>query len=267
MMTQNWALPAPPHLVAINVDAVDAAKNYEMDAGARRRRRRGGPLRWPSALPQRDGLDDARARAWPSCAPSARAALASRVPATRSSSSTRRARRARRRRRVRRHVHPRLLAGRAHPRAGPARARLPDGLGHARLRPSRSRSARRWRGAGPVVACRRRRHALRAAASWRPSPRSGSRSPRSSSTTAATGCCASTSASRATRLRRGPQTPRLRGARGGVRHQAETVEGLGDDFGEALARHVADSSPPCWWRVRGWSRRPPRSPRWYRRRK
>jgi thiamine pyrophosphate-dependent acetolactate synthase large subunit-like protein len=29
MMTQNWAMPAPRHLVAINVDAADAAKSYE----------------------------------------------------------------------------------------------------------------------------------------------------------------------------------------------------------------------------------------------
>ena len=28
MMTQNWAMPAPPGLVAINVDAADASKNY-----------------------------------------------------------------------------------------------------------------------------------------------------------------------------------------------------------------------------------------------
>ena len=28
MMTQNWAMPAPPALVAINVDAADASKNY-----------------------------------------------------------------------------------------------------------------------------------------------------------------------------------------------------------------------------------------------
>jgi acetolactate synthase-1/2/3 large subunit len=30
-MTQNWRLPRPPALTAINVDAVDAAKNYEPD--------------------------------------------------------------------------------------------------------------------------------------------------------------------------------------------------------------------------------------------
>jgi thiamine pyrophosphate-dependent acetolactate synthase large subunit-like protein len=29
MMTQNWRMPAPEHLVAVNVDPVDASKNYE----------------------------------------------------------------------------------------------------------------------------------------------------------------------------------------------------------------------------------------------
>ncbi len=31
MTTQNWAMPAPPALVAVNVDAADAAKNYRPD--------------------------------------------------------------------------------------------------------------------------------------------------------------------------------------------------------------------------------------------
>jgi thiamine pyrophosphate-dependent acetolactate synthase large subunit-like protein len=31
MMTQNWAMPAPPTLVAVNVDPADAAKNYPPD--------------------------------------------------------------------------------------------------------------------------------------------------------------------------------------------------------------------------------------------
>jgi thiamine pyrophosphate-dependent acetolactate synthase large subunit-like protein len=31
MMTQNWRMPAPPRLVAVNVDAVDAAKGYAPD--------------------------------------------------------------------------------------------------------------------------------------------------------------------------------------------------------------------------------------------
>lgn len=31
MMTQNWAMPAPPKLLAVNVDAADAGKNYPAD--------------------------------------------------------------------------------------------------------------------------------------------------------------------------------------------------------------------------------------------
>jgi thiamine pyrophosphate-dependent acetolactate synthase large subunit-like protein len=31
MMTQNWRMPKPPALVAINIDAADATKNYEAD--------------------------------------------------------------------------------------------------------------------------------------------------------------------------------------------------------------------------------------------
>jgi len=31
MMTQNWAMPAPPQLIAVNVDAADATKNYPAD--------------------------------------------------------------------------------------------------------------------------------------------------------------------------------------------------------------------------------------------
>ncbi|HEX8854405.1 MAG TPA: thiamine pyrophosphate-binding protein, partial [Thermoleophilaceae bacterium] len=31
MMTQNWAMPQPPALIAVNVDAADAAKNYHPD--------------------------------------------------------------------------------------------------------------------------------------------------------------------------------------------------------------------------------------------
>ena len=31
MMTQNWAMPAPPTLVAVNVDEADVNKSYEAD--------------------------------------------------------------------------------------------------------------------------------------------------------------------------------------------------------------------------------------------
>jgi thiamine pyrophosphate-dependent acetolactate synthase large subunit-like protein len=61
MMTQNWAMPAPRHLVAINVDAADAAKSYEPelvlagDAAAV-----GAAL--AERLPERGGVDELRER-------------------------------------------------------------------------------------------------------------------------------------------------------------------------------------------------------------
>jgi acetolactate synthase-1/2/3 large subunit len=56
MTTQNWRMPQPPALLAINVDAADAAKNYRPDhvlAGDAR----AVTERLASAVPQRDGLD------------------------------------------------------------------------------------------------------------------------------------------------------------------------------------------------------------------
>jgi thiamine pyrophosphate-dependent acetolactate synthase large subunit-like protein len=61
MMTQNWAMPPPRHLVAINVDAADAAKSYEPelvlvgDAAEV-----GGAL--AGRLPARGGVDELSAR-------------------------------------------------------------------------------------------------------------------------------------------------------------------------------------------------------------
>jgi acetolactate synthase-1/2/3 large subunit len=61
MMTQGWAMPQPPHLVALNVDPEDAAKNYlpdqllEGDAGE-------GLRLLEAALKPRGGLDSLRRR-------------------------------------------------------------------------------------------------------------------------------------------------------------------------------------------------------------
>jgi thiamine pyrophosphate-dependent acetolactate synthase large subunit-like protein len=61
MMTQNWALPKPPHLIAINVDAEDATKNYDPEILIL-----GDAAEVTAALaeelPARDGLDDVRRR-------------------------------------------------------------------------------------------------------------------------------------------------------------------------------------------------------------
>ena len=56
MTTQNWRMPQPPALLAINVDAADAAKNYRPDhvlVGDAR----AVTERLAAAVPQRDGLD------------------------------------------------------------------------------------------------------------------------------------------------------------------------------------------------------------------
>ena len=56
MTTQNWRMPQPPALLAINVDAADAAKNYRPDhvlVGDART----VTERLAAAVPQRDGLD------------------------------------------------------------------------------------------------------------------------------------------------------------------------------------------------------------------
>ncbi|WP_433291074.1 thiamine pyrophosphate-binding protein [Pseudonocardia sp. CA-142604] len=61
MTTQNWRMPAPPALLAINVDAEDAAKNYRPDLVLV-----GDALavteRLAAAVPARDGLGDLTAR-------------------------------------------------------------------------------------------------------------------------------------------------------------------------------------------------------------
>ena len=63
MNTQNWLQPQPPHIVAVNLDAADASKNYAVDvvvrrarpepsAAARRRRRRRLPRGPRRGLPR-----------------------------------------------------------------------------------------------------------------------------------------------------------------------------------------------------------------------
>ena len=52
--TQNWLQPQPPHVVAVNVDPEDAAKNYRVDAVV--------PALDPQRLRARDGADDVVAR-------------------------------------------------------------------------------------------------------------------------------------------------------------------------------------------------------------
>jgi thiamine pyrophosphate-dependent acetolactate synthase large subunit-like protein len=55
-MTQNWSMPAPPHLIAINVDPEDAAKNYLPDLTLEADAREGAEA-LAQGLEQRGGLD------------------------------------------------------------------------------------------------------------------------------------------------------------------------------------------------------------------
>jgi thiamine pyrophosphate-dependent acetolactate synthase large subunit-like protein len=61
MMTQNWAQPPPAHLVTINVDPADAAKNYEPELALTGDAATVGAA-LAERLPQRDGLDELGAR-------------------------------------------------------------------------------------------------------------------------------------------------------------------------------------------------------------
>ena len=219
MNTMGWRLPLPGARAAINIDGADAAKNYAMDAvveaDALKRSDRSRGSRTHGARRGSTTCPRSRGRC-ANCAPTTTCA-GDRVPRAHPHRAPRR------RGRVRRHVHPRLLALRAVPGREPARPALPDGLGHARLR---VRGVDRRRGRGRPAAAgrrgdRRRRHAVRARRARRPSRRSGSRSRSWSSTTAATGCCATgaktiptTAATSPRRLRRGRRRVRHRGRAG-----------------------------------------------------
>ena len=259
MTTQNWRQPAPPQLVAINVDPADATEelrgrtsSLEADAAtaaaalARRRSTRAGAA--SLGRPGRAAGERARARRRAEHRRRARVPRRLRAPPCPTTPTV-----------VCRHVHPGLLARRLPPRARAAAAAVPDGLGHAGLRVPGGARARRCAAAGPVVAVSRRR---RLPVRLRRARHGGAGAPpahrRSSSTTAATGCCASTSDRAGDRAaRRRPATRRTSSrsrARFGVR--AEAVDGLGDAFAAALAaprRRLP--SPPCSSRAPRCSRR------------
>ena len=199
-------------------------------------------------LAPRDGLD-ARASACTRCAREACAAL----DAARAALPRRDAlRAARRRRRRRRHVHPRLLARRLLHAGGAAPAADPARLGHARLRVpggARRRARRRpgrWsRSPATAASCSR-------AASWRRWRRSGIPLTAVIVDDGGYGMLrydqdvAGASATASTCAR--PTSRRWRRAFG---IRAETVDGLDDEFGEALAAHVARARRrACSWRAR-----------------
>ena len=133
-----------------------------------------------------------------------------------------------------------------------------------------SPSRRRWAPRSPTpvrwCACAAMEASSSRAANWPQSLRPRCRSRWSSSTTAATGCCASTRSwpamSRSASISSGRTSPRWH-ARSGI--GASTVEGFGAEF-EATLRHSVTTPAPSLIVVRARLRPPPTtSPRWYRR--
>ena len=157
VQTQNFAQPQPGKLLAINLDPEDATKNYAADLvlsedgssacaalAAEVRERPLDGLARPPARGPRGHLRHARR---------ARPAVPRRDPL----------RGPRRRDRRRRHVHPRLLAGRLPHARAPAQAADPARLGHARLRVpglarrrARRTRARSSRSPATAASCTRR---------------------------------------------------------------------------------------------------------------
>ena len=240
VQTQNFTQPQPETLIAVSLEA---PVNYRVDVqlDRRRGRRRSRPDRRPSA-----------STACSSRSPSASRRRAPRPATTLDADRTALPRRdplrgSGRRRPRRRHVHPGLLARRlpharrpAAPagaaRLGDARLRLPGGarrgargrrpgrldLGRRRL-PLRLRRARHdGPGADPADRRDRRRRRLRHAA-LRPG-RAGDES-----------------------YGVDLHTPDFEAMATSFGVRAETVDGLDDAFGEALARHVADRARRCSW--------------------
>ena len=171
VQTQNWAMPQPPALIAINADAEDAAKNYrvdvmlEGDAGeltaalAERVRERGGldalaerlhERRAPTPAPQLDGAALRFLDAIRFAVPDDGVVVADMCI-------------------------PGYWLGGFHTPAAPRRLQIPLGwgtLGYAFPAALGARAGRRrarwWRSAATAASSSR-------AASWRPSRRSGSR--------------------------------------------------------------------------------------------
>ena len=261
--TQNFTQPQPPALITVNPDAEDAGKNYRVDvamacdaeAGCRELARRVRPARRAAGAARaarggaRRGLPRAGRR---------RPALPGRLLL----------RGARGRGDPGRHVHPRLLAG-GLPRRHAARADPVAGrLGDARLRlPGRARRrARRRRAGGVGVGRRRLPLRLRRARHRRPGAPPAHRGDRRRRRLrdAALGPA---------QVRRGAPTastcsrPTSSRSRRRSACKADAVDDLGDGFGEALARHVADPEPSVLV-ARSPALVPPptTSPNWYRRR-
>ena len=233
MNTRNWTMPRPPQLVTLDPAPLPDPPEWAADATVTGRL--GDALR---------GLRDrlpARAPWAPSdLGAQARDRLAA-DPVERRGDGARRRGRGRAHRRDRagvRHGRRRLLGGRLRERPRTAQAGVPGRLGHARLRPARRDRARR-RGPPGDRGLRRRRPRHGA---WASSPRwcrNACRSPCWSSTTAATGCCATTRPAAATPRSASTSSARTSSALAAAFGlPATAVPSIGDGLAGALAKAV-----------------------------
>ena len=265
MMTQNWAQPAPAHLVTINVDPVDAAKNYEPelaltgDAAAV-----GAAL--AERLPQRDGLDELSARL-AELRSSARARLEAEFPdemrfldafASAVPDDTL-------------VVADMCIAGywlaALHPVPAPRKLAYPMGWGTLGFGLPLAVGAALG-GDGPTVCVCGDGGFLYGCGEL--ATVAQERIPLTTVIVDDSGY----GMLRFDQRQSGDpifgvdlQSPDFAALAGAFGIETETVEGLGDDFSEALARHVADSSPTVLVARAGLEPPPTSSPRWYRRRK
>ena len=170
VQTQNFAMPQPPALVAVNLDAEDAAKNYRVDVLLE-----GDAAEVTAALvdrlPERRG---ARARSPSACTRSARAPARNSTSARCGSSTPSTSRCPRTPSWWRTCASPVTgwPASTRRRRRGGCRSRSAGGRSATRSRRRSARPwrvpARRWRSPATAASCSR-------AASWRPWRRSGSR--------------------------------------------------------------------------------------------
>ena len=170
MMTQNWRMPPPQRLVAINVDEADAAKNWAPDVIV------GGDAR--DACEALAGELSGAREPWVDVGAlkaRTRERLHGDFPAEMRFLDAFAARAAAGGGRPVRHVHPRLLARRVPRRGRAAAADVPARAGGRSAVRSRSRSARRSRAAGRSCRSRATADSCSRAASSRRSPRSACR--------------------------------------------------------------------------------------------
>ncbi len=257
IQTQNFAMPQPPALIAVNLDPRGRRRRTTASTTCSAGDAAAVTATLAERVPERDGLD----------------ALLERLHEVRASGcgeldgralrflDAMRVRAARRRHRRRRHVHPRLLARGLLHAGGAAQAADPARLGHARLRvPGRARRGARGRRPGRRGGRRRRlpvrlRRAGDDGAGEDPSDRRGRRRRRLRDAALRPGRGGRASATASTCRR--PTSRRWRGRSASARRPST---GSTTTSARRWPSTWPTPSRRCWWRARRtrWCRRPTR---------